>query len=92
MDHIVSRLELGKILDLLSLICAAAPLLFLLPAEDIGFRDDDKLQHGILVSFRHISTGHHDLPGIDLTLHVLAVETAQVIVSQILRQTLCPCP
>ena len=92
MDYIISGLEFCKVLDPLSLVCTAPFLLFLFSSEDIRLRDHDELQHGILISFRHISAGHHDLSRIDLTLHILAVEAAQVIVSQILCQTLRPCP
>ena len=40
MHHIVSHLQLGKILDLLTLELPAALLFFLLRPENVALRDD----------------------------------------------------
>ena len=91
MNHIISWFELREILNLLSLISSAALLLFL-PPEYIRLRDNHEFQHRILISFRRIAGGSHNLTRIDLPLHVITVKTAQIIIPQILCKTLRPSP
>ena len=90
MHHIIARPEFGKILDLLSVIPPAAFLLFL-SAENIRLRNHDELKHRIFIPFCHIAVGHHYFSRIDAPFHILAVKTAQIIVSQIFSQSLRPC-
>ena len=91
MNHIISRFEFCKFMNLLSFVYFP-PLFLLFLSENIRLRDHRKFQHRILIAFCHISISHKDLARIDLPLHIFAVKAAQVIISQIFCQTSCPGP
>ena len=74
MDDVVADLELREGPDLLPVVLLAGGLLFLLRAEDIGFRDHRGLYIGILKSLPDPAVTGHDLAGDQLSVRILAVE------------------
>ena len=88
MDHIVADMQIGKALYLLSFIDSAFFLLFLFPAKNITFRNDDALQIRVLIALFDFSIGNHDLARFYFMLLVLCIKCTDPFFCDILCQTI----
>ena len=91
MDYIISDRKLCKVLDPLSIVGFLLFLFFLFLAKDIGLCDHGKFDQGILKSFSGMAVHYHDLTRIYYLVIILPVNSGQLLILQILCQTLCPC-
>ena len=91
MDHIVAHAQLGKALNLPSLIGGLfPPLLFLFRTEHIALREDDKLDHGIFKAPVQVAIGDQYLPGLHLSLRIVRAESGKLVLPQVPCQTTGP--
>ena len=80
MDHIVSRFQFRKALDLTAFICLSLFLLFPF-AENVRLCDHSEFEHRIFITFCDISVCRHDLSRLHFPVQIFTVITAQIIIS-----------
>ena len=89
MYHIVAHLQFRKVTDLATFVFFTLAFLTHF-TENVRFRDHRKLQHRILIALCHMTISCHNLTRLHFSVLLFTVITAQIIISQILRQTLRP--
>ena len=90
MNHIVSHCQVGKALNLRSLVSGFLPLpLLFLHTEHVAFRDHDKLNHRILETTVQVSVGHQNLARLHLHLFPALIRAPgpQAVLPQIAGKT-----
>ncbi len=90
MHHVVPHLQLIEILDFLALVQFPGPLLFFLRAKDVRLRKHHKFQQRIFEALVYMAVAGKHLPGKHLPHGILRIYGGNLLITQILRQPLCP--
>ena len=92
MNHIISRRQLGKALDMPALVgrLLLFPLFALAVSKHVSFCDNGKFKQRILEASVEISIGNHNLSGLHLAAVLIRQVGLQAILSQIICQTAGP--
>ena len=91
MHHIITHLQVVKVIYLLSLIKLFLLFFLLFRTENICLGQHDKFQPGILKALSHMAIIGKDFPCLYLAHGILRVYRRQLLIPQILRQTLGSC-